>query len=302
MSRASMFSEVYGFYSRRNNDDPFHKRTVEDTEAMKIFKRAHKFEFDGNTISEELFNGAAEFSNQLSEHNLLDLPYNEVAFLFGPLGGRKSHQDKSDLCHVAVAWKVDGGRVNGRMYDVTEAGHTFPRFCTYDLSLSKQSVDFWDVEQGTAYSDMEPSTLDDLDCKEIFDAAVETNEPLKIRGAGKVFRFLLYACLGLLNSDGVEQERKKEPKFINAKRAAKGKPPIFEHTTVFIDLAKLKIPGFIGNGTHAPPRLHWRRGHVRTLASGRKTIVRPCLVGRPENGMIDHDYKVSGGGHVAQNG
>lgn len=46
-------------------------------------------------------------------------------------------------------------------------------------------------------------------------------------------------------------------------------------------------------GTHASPRLHWRRGHIRHLRSGRKVPVRPTLVGLAERGFIDKDYAVS---------
>ena len=34
----------------------------------------------------------------------------------------------------------------------------------------------------------------------------------------------------------------------------------------------------VGGGAHASPRMHWRRGHVRKLESGKMTHVRPCLV------------------------
>jgi hypothetical protein len=39
------------------------------------------------------------------------------------------------------------------------------------------------------------------------------------------------------------------------------------------------IDGSEEGGTHASPRLHWRRGHVRRLANGKITNVRPTLVG-----------------------
>lgn len=42
-------------------------------------------------------------------------------------------------------------------------------------------------------------------------------------------------------------------------------------------------------GTHASPRLHWRRGHIRHLAQ-RTTWVRPTLVGSSDAGIIAHDY------------
>lgn len=43
-------------------------------------------------------------------------------------------------------------------------------------------------------------------------------------------------------------------------------------------------------GTHATPRLHWRRGHTRTYASGAVGWVNAHLVGSRERGVIVHDY------------
>ena len=59
----------------------------------------------------------------------------------------------------------------------------------------------------------------------------------------------------------------------------------------------LTIIGYINNifsiaerinlgGHHAPPRLHWRRGHIRILHTGRRCYVRPHEVGHPEIGVI----------------
>lgn len=46
-------------------------------------------------------------------------------------------------------------------------------------------------------------------------------------------------------------------------------------------------------GTHASPRLHMRRGHWRTLASGKKVFVRESIVGDPDRGVVEKDYVVS---------
>ena len=49
-----------------------------------------------------------------------------------------------------------------------------------------------------------------------------------------------------------------------------------------------------GTGTHAPPRTHDRRGHDRTLKSGKVVRVRACIVNAEKKamGMIDKEYKV----------
>lgn len=48
-----------------------------------------------------------------------------------------------------------------------------------------------------------------------------------------------------------------------------------------------------GGGMHASPRLHWRRGHIRSLGDARRTWVRATLVGDAGLGTVIHDYGVS---------
>ncbi len=80
------------------------------------------------------------------------------------------------------------------------------------------------------------------------------------------------------------------PKFLNKKREAKGKQPLFSYYV-------LEIPGdnyedrHDGGGTHTSPRQHLRRGHVRHLST-KNVWVNSCLVGDPTKGRIDKDYAV----------
>lgn len=46
-------------------------------------------------------------------------------------------------------------------------------------------------------------------------------------------------------------------------------------------------------GTHASPRFHVRRGHIRRLATGRNTWVRSCTVGSVEDGVLLKDYRLN---------
>ena len=47
-----------------------------------------------------------------------------------------------------------------------------------------------------------------------------------------------------------------------------------------------------GGGTHASPRLHIRRRHIRTLPSGALTFVRECFVGEQDRGVVQKTYEV----------
>lgn len=45
-------------------------------------------------------------------------------------------------------------------------------------------------------------------------------------------------------------------------------------------------------GTHASPRLHVRRAHIRKLPTGALTFVRQCFVGDKSRGIVVKDYQV----------
>ena len=47
-----------------------------------------------------------------------------------------------------------------------------------------------------------------------------------------------------------------------------------------------------GDGTHASPRWHIRRGHWRQLADGRRVFIRECQVGDVSRGAVVKDYQV----------
>jgi hypothetical protein len=78
--------------------------------------------------------------------------------------------------------------------------------------------------------------------------------------------------------------------FTNQRKIAQGKTPAYEWRTVVIEPSKPQ-PEPKG-GTHASPRLHDRRGHLRRLQSGKNVWVKPCKVGDPSRGTIFHDYQL----------
>lgn len=81
----------------------------------------------------------------------------------------------------------------------------------------------------------------------------------------------------------------------NAKRARKGKLPMYEWRTVELERKPADLPAAPKGGTHASPRLHQRRGHWVTSKLGKKFWRSESVVGKPENGMIFHDYTIQKG-------
>ncbi len=99
---------------------------------------------------------------------------------------------------------------------------------------------------------------------------------------------IVCAFLKMLSCSNVRQEKIPAPVRLNKSRAKKGRPPIFEYHV-------LKVPGSPGTGvdrggSHASPRFHFRRGHVRKLSEERLTWVRDCAVGDIKRGAVDKEY------------
>ncbi len=103
---------------------------------------------------------------------------------------------------------------------------------------------------------------------------------------------MVAASLLKICQQGVAYRATPQRTFLNQKRIAKGKPPLsFDWHTVEIKppAAKNDTQG----GTHASPRLHDRRGHWRSLRSGKRVWVRDCKVGDASKGVVFKDYKVA---------
>jgi hypothetical protein len=105
---------------------------------------------------------------------------------------------------------------------------------------------------------------------------------------------MLYIMHSLLNARGIELKTEFAPIKLNKKRADKNKPPLYEHHI-------LEIGGYSSTGrvlgvgaSHASPRSHWRRGHIRTIHRGmsnQKQIIIPAsLINGP--GFVSKDYEI----------
>lgn len=104
----------------------------------------------------------------------------------------------------------------------------------------------------------------------------------------------------------------KAPQMMNRARARKGKEPMAEHRIVTIVPARFRGQRQAGTGTHASPRLHWRRSHLRHFDHhvptaqwapehehlGKKgwwcAVVPRMLVGKAELGEVSHEYRFAG--------
>lgn len=90
-------------------------------------------------------------------------------------------------------------------------------------------------------------------------------------------------------------DRSMPDTYTNRRKINEGKPPsTYMWRTVIVAPTPPRKPS--ADGTHSSPRLHERRGHWRHLHGGDVVWVRPCLVGSPERGVVEKDYRVTNAG------
>lgn len=99
--------------------------------------------------------------------------------------------------------------------------------------------------------------------------------------------------ISALNCSNIEYIDNPAPEALNRKRVKAGKVPLFSYKTLHIKVGPKEASINPMGGTHASPRVHLRRGHIRRLTDLRTTWVSACVVGNKELGMIHKEYAVT---------
>lgn len=107
----------------------------------------------------------------------------------------------------------------------------------------------------------------------------------------QAFRFIapIMECIRMMNCSNVCTMDNIPSRLKQQRQKKKSKTPLFTYKTLHITNAPKK-KGLPGGGTHASPRIHLRRGHIRTLPTGSTTWVQPCVVGDKSKGIVHKDY------------
>lgn len=89
------------------------------------------------------------------------------------------------------------------------------------------------------------------------------------------------------------ETRKRELAMIPSykKRSANGKVPFFDYKVLTINTKEASPTKNGITGTHACPRQHLRRGHIRRLKN-KHVWVNSCVVGDATKGMVKKDYNI----------
>jgi hypothetical protein len=94
---------------------------------------------------------------------------------------------------------------------------------------------------------------------------------------------VLLRLVRVLECDNAPVREIPEPAKLNKKREARGKLKIPRYRTLHIsDHRTRKTPVSLDKGTHASPRTHWRRGHIRHMTVKGQEVkrwIKPTIVG-----------------------
>lgn len=212
-------------------------------------------------FSPELAENLAEYANELFKHDLFTLPYNPVYYSWA------KHEQKYG---VFILQEEDRPLDLKILFFFAERNpFIFAGMGTIEYRHDTVNTD---VRLGMANIDGGTSYLD----KRIKFVSDEAEEILyKTMAAHAVI------LTSLLQSTHTKTRKVEYSDKLNKKRAKRGLPAIMPYHTVYFEVGgkNYNTDGTeVGSGKHASPKMHWRRGHVRKLASGKLTHVRPCLV------------------------
>jgi hypothetical protein len=103
----------------------------------------------------------------------------------------------------------------------------------------------------------------------------------------------ILSLIEILSCRNVTTETISAPIALNKKREGKGKVPLFEYKILLLDMAAEHSNGAdTSGGTHASPRIHLRRGHIRRLPN-KLVWVNASVVGNRKTGIVVKDYTIS---------
>lgn len=102
---------------------------------------------------------------------------------------------------------------------------------------------------------------------------------------------VMYEFLAALSCKNIALVDSAPAEKLNASRAKKGKQQFFTYKELVIEAQGSTPEGAGMGGTHASPRVHLRRGHIRRLSGG-NVWVNAAVVGSKSLGMVTKDYRV----------
>lgn len=101
----------------------------------------------------------------------------------------------------------------------------------------------------------------------------------------------LASFMAAMGCSNVTTSEQRPPEKLARRRQMRGKQPLYSYHVLVINAGASPSAQPDAGGTHASPRVHLRRGHIRRLPS-KSVWVNACVVGNKAAGIVVKDYEV----------
>lgn len=244
--------------------------------VFKLLAEATVFDFCAiNT--EEIALELSDFTVEMSQRGLLRLPFPICAFLYN---NDVDREDGASSIVMLSDHPDDPSRFNLTFFaEIRQEDHqlvgAIPILGLADIRLEKHDDGISVRGQKTQLADdrLLVNFVSRTGAKDIGEAvntflADETGVTLSL--------------LVMLMSKGVEVRHEPAPDRLNKQRIKQGRTPIADRRVVKINVPNVRYisteSGDMDIHERKSPRMHWRRGHFRTLHTGKVVPVAPALV------------------------
>jgi hypothetical protein len=266
---------------------PINKKTEGMLEVLKKINDRNdlsRFDFgDVDNFSDKTCMELMDYAYELAQHDMFELPFNPVYYSWTFGGAIYSAFITMLEKHVPVALFFVGDR---KPLQMAIMGHIriedfgkMPRVGEDTLQLiikGQMLYKFPDVEFSHNKAE-----------EELY----------------QMVSYFVLVFTALMESSHVKTRKTEIGEKLNKKREKRGLPKIMPFHTVYfeVDGKEYSTGGVARGGSSSQKSMHWRRGHIRRLASGKITHVRPCLVGaiETETHVPKPAYSMKRRGHAA---
>jgi len=227
------------------------------------------FDFgDTNNLGDKICADILLYAHELAQHKLLKLPYNPVYY---------SWSSHNSVYGVFVFQEKNASDLSEKVNVIFVFGSKKPfRYAGFGtLAIT----DFGKEDlAGSSIPILVEGQISDL----VKESVIPTDEWEK--DLYQIITYYVLLLTALMESPHTKTRVMSVGEKLNKKRGRRGLPQIMPFHTVYFEVdGKEYTTDGSGIGSGTQKRMHWRRGHIRKLSSGKITHVRPCLVGGIES-------------------
>lgn len=227
----------------------------------------HSIYTDNDNCTDDLVNSGYEFM----DNSFMDLPFENCLFI----AENSYYKNKNNITKAAFLVSKNLSDVNiDFFYDIRKKIKTLPDFFFMEMPILDGKIS--DPFNYICFAWLPRNAVNpEKDTILLSPMPINNQKDIEfVRIKAKAGAAIIVGATMLMNTKYFEHNCVKRDEKMNARRKKNGKHQYEDYT--IIDLVDRYAND--SGGTHARPKPHWRRGHVRRLPNGDKTCVKPCII------------------------